>query len=893
MACPLYKSLKNNGTSFYAFPGAAEDISAAYQNQNYQMYFDKYVLLNLPKQNLDSGTNSNPIVFDFANSFYKMPNVGQQATIFNDEIIESLRNYVANEEETIRTSMLNNTEYYYDNKQLQTTTEKIFWKWCKDLNLIDYDLAIDGVQYFGNLVDFQRNNSTDDAFFPEVLWQERTTLDYSAVNFYQSGISGSTFSYLTNLQVDFSSKTNFRVGDIIVFKDLSETSKKYLNGIQATVLYVTDTTMNVNGVQSVVLDLPYLTLLTYLETTGTAKLVYHKLVTYIGEIQGVNNVQQSNRSYTQVYAYVADNTGETPDILFRTTADVNYKPGMYYPILPSQYQPEIIGAELFNSPIVNTPQSYPGNYYGQFDNIDYTYQTSNGDTIRRSGDYYGINGDITNPTVNGKTIDGVGVDFNTNHYVKMNIIGQELTTFEEFDSLVINNTPPKDFEFNAILWYYTVTDINGNSATNLYGISFLENPSNNPIDSEKDLRFPTYKKLAANNNQDGTSYAFSLNLNFNIIYENTQDSYNQSAASSIYSFSIFNKAMSELSVLNDSFNKMLASEASLQTQVNNITGLIYTQTDFDTINAKISNLENLLQLYQYTQLVSSDTIQVVQNTSTNPPYVQLNNIDFQYSRIDNIKTTDLYNISGILPMNIAVPTNKNFLSRIVNDDITSLSLPNNDKLTIYLDRDLDYMQSYDISIDSTKTATQNKQLEVYVNYSNGQANQLPVITKLLNTIDLPIYYNSYTQDYNSAFNWSKFDYDVDLSNNITLDISYIISIPFTGVTQQILNNSIKKGDTFLIKDFIIGVTSSIDFSGQYTVSSVETTSLYVNFDFSTNKKVVTYVATNMTSILSIDLNSLLVSKPSIELNKGYKYRITRVDAGLTSSISDRYLIQTY
>jgi hypothetical protein len=617
------------------------------------------------------------------------------------------------------------------------------------------------------------------------------------------------------------------------------------------------------------------------------------LVTYIGEIQGVNNVQQSNRSYTQVYAYVADNTGETPDILFRTTADVNYKPGMYYPILPSQYQPEIIGAELFNSPIVNTPQSYPGNYYGQFDNIDYTYQTSNGDTIRRSGDYYGINGYITNPTVNGKTIDGVGVDFNTNHYVKMNIIGQELTTFEEFDSLVINNTPPKDFEFNAILWYYTVTDINGNSATNLYGISFLENPSNNPIDSEKDLRFPTYKKLAANNNQDGTSYAFSLNLNFNIIYENTQDSYNQSAASSIYSFSIFNKAMSELSVLNDSFNKMLASEASLQTQVNNITGLIYTQTDFDTINAKISNLENLLQLYQYTQLVSSDTIQVVQNTSTNPPYVQLNNIDFQYSRIDNIKTTDLYNISGILPMNIAVPTNKNFLSRIVNDDITSLSLPNNDKLTIYLDRDLDYMQSYDISIDSTKTATQNKQLEVYVNYSNGQANQLPVITKLLNTIDLPIYYNSYTQDYNSAFNWSKFDYDVDLSNNITLDISYIISIPFTGVTQQILNNSIKKGDTFLIKDFIIGVTSSIDFSGQYTVSSVETTSLYVNFDFSTNKKVVTYVATNMTSILSIDLNSLLVSKPSIELNKGYKYRITRVDAGLTSSISDRYLIQTY
>ena len=48
---PLYKFLKSNGTSFYAFPGAAEDISAAYQNSNYKMYFSKFVLLNFPKQN--------------------------------------------------------------------------------------------------------------------------------------------------------------------------------------------------------------------------------------------------------------------------------------------------------------------------------------------------------------------------------------------------------------------------------------------------------------------------------------------------------------------------------------------------------------------------------------------------------------------------------------------------------------------------------------------------------------------------------------------------------------------------------------------------------------------------------------------------------------------------
>jgi hypothetical protein len=52
---PLYKFLKSNGTTFYAFPGAAEDISAAYQNANYKMYFSKYTLLNLQMMNKSNG----------------------------------------------------------------------------------------------------------------------------------------------------------------------------------------------------------------------------------------------------------------------------------------------------------------------------------------------------------------------------------------------------------------------------------------------------------------------------------------------------------------------------------------------------------------------------------------------------------------------------------------------------------------------------------------------------------------------------------------------------------------------------------------------------------------------------------------------------------------------
>jgi hypothetical protein len=140
---PLYKSLKQNGTTFYAFPGAAEDISAAYQNSNYKMYFSKYTLLNLPKQ--DTTSTSSPNYFDF-DVFLKSTGANPPAT-YGESIVESLRNYVANQEVTIRESRLNNTEYYYNNESLETTSEKIFWKWCKKLNILQLEPALPSDEY--------------------------------------------------------------------------------------------------------------------------------------------------------------------------------------------------------------------------------------------------------------------------------------------------------------------------------------------------------------------------------------------------------------------------------------------------------------------------------------------------------------------------------------------------------------------------------------------------------------------------------------------------------------------------------------------------------------------------------------------------------------------------
>ena len=50
MATPLYKGMKTKGTSFYAFPSAAEDMNLAFSNDHYKISFTKFALLNIPEQ---------------------------------------------------------------------------------------------------------------------------------------------------------------------------------------------------------------------------------------------------------------------------------------------------------------------------------------------------------------------------------------------------------------------------------------------------------------------------------------------------------------------------------------------------------------------------------------------------------------------------------------------------------------------------------------------------------------------------------------------------------------------------------------------------------------------------------------------------------------------------
>jgi len=743
---------------------------------------------------------------------------------------------------------------------------------------------------------YESRNIKDDEYFPEYLWKEREVFDWDTSEFFQSGEQG----FLTNLEIRFTGTSNFKVGDIINIYNVTNTdvinndSGDDLSGIE------TEAGINVKVLkvvppsgtqsQSVVVDVEsYLPGGTF-ETTGQARLVYHKLVRYIGEVTGISNVQEANRSYTEVHAHIPDHTGETPDILFRTMVDVNYKPNMTFPIIPSQYQPEIMGAEFFNSPIVSQPQNYPGSYFGQFDTLDFTYTTSNGDSLRRSGDYFGIKGDINNIEVDGSTIDGVTVDFNTSHYVKMNIPNRVVTNFDQFNALEINNEPPKDFEFNAILWYYTVEDNNGNSTTNLYGISFIDNPDNNPVDEEIGLRFPSIKKLVTNGQQDGTSYAFNLSLNFNIINENPNETYNPEAINSLFSMNLFNDSMARLASTNDSFLNILAEQSTLRDEIIALKGLLYSQTDLNVINTKIRNLEDLLRLYSSNQLISSPTIQV-NEIPGNPPSISLDNIDTEYARIDNINTTDLYNAQGIIPFNITIPTNKSFLINVVNNDNVALELQQGDKLTIILDNDLSLNQSVTINLSGNGDSSENKKLDMFMVSDAGSLDGTQAEVLLIGDVDLPVFYNTNTQLPNSAYLWKSFDFDIDFNQEIYLSSEDKLKIPLEGNT-YLINNSIDVGDTLYLNNLFVGTTSVYDFSGQYLVDGLEgATSSYITLDISNNVDfVTTYENETFPYQLHGTSSTMLSNKPYFSLNKGKNIRITRISD--STDLKLRYHITT-
>jgi len=847
-------------------------MNLAFSNDNYKLNFTKFALLNIPTQDVVISTgvarDQEEGVLNFDKSdegprfFNFQPGKNNDLpTTFADQLVESLRNYVANYDSTLRESRINsNTDFYNINEKI-TPSEMIFWKWCRKLNLVDFEPALHKIDWDKNLSDFDNPNGTTYDYFQKYLWKERD------VNYYSSTLTED--GAVAVLTIDENAK--FKPGDYI-----------YLSGdtgsqLSANTAYlISDVTITTGNTTIITLDHAYTA-----EAPSPKPVVYLKysrFVEYIGEIQAISKIQTSRKNFTEVTAQIPHHVGKTPTVLFGIETNTNYNPGLEMPILPAEQQEEIVGSENTNSPIRLKPQDYPGTYFGYFDTKDKTYLCESGDKLRYSGDYYGVEL-INNIGVdaedyfekltdfNSDNIDGLKIDIDRDHYLKMNLPDTQITNFDEFNGTYFDG-PPEDFYFNAILWYYEIDDGSGTIVNNLYGIEFLNNPGDDDDECDTNFRKITpYRKLVSNGTQDGVSYIFNLNINFNIDNDVLPLSYDPTTVYNQFGFDLYQNIMNTNALLQENFSYMISSFTWITQDMYDMKSLIYSQTDIDTIKSQIDNLNNLLQLYSTFQFVDSNTTTIETDFSGTYPTLKVNVSNTQYADIQNISVNNVltYNTTNsgssyIIP----VPLSNQLLVSINNDNNTI-----ENTATVLLNRDMVYKQSMDIYIKPSMSELP-EELKINIMYNDGAGTTSE--QTLLSGITLPIDLTSYDSLNPTASTYTNSYYT---NNNV-----YTYAQVETGTTTTkfyLMEDLFSTDDYVYVDNFYLQSGSSVlDFSGIYQVTGHTTGDTWGS-------------GSDITVTLST-LNYSMKTKPKISYYKGWKINILRNSASTTSALVDRYKI---
>ena len=796
MLTPLYKKLKTNSTTNYVIA----------QNAPRQPKFTHFALLEIPRQN--------GAIMDFDGTFTQNTGLSVSPTNFGEQLVESLRNYVANQESVIRGCKINTTTEYYDSDSLTTPTETIFWKWLKALSAFDLEPADATEEYIGSLSQFDdKGPAANTNYFREYLWRERSTREV-VIDTVSSSVSPVGIAIVCNVT------TKFKPGDTVTITGVPGLTSGTVLDIQTTNVYA----------DTVVIDDTYSSGM--VPSSATMRLNYNRLIKYISEITAVSDVETSEKTSTEVYAHIPLEGGMTPTILFRTVDDLNYKPGVTFPILSSEEQWEISGAENPISPIIIDASEYPVDWWGHFDGTK-TYTTKSGDSLRRHGDYYGVLApDNTSPNItyaypnfDSSNIDGLRLDFDITHYVKPTATSPVSNTFSEFSSSIINSVAPEDFAFNAILWYYETEDATtGKTVTNLYSVTFVNNPDN---DSDQ-TKIPVLDKYVANGTQDGNSFTYALDIEYGVYSTNTPAAFNPTRVYNMFNVDLFTEALKRMALLNDSYTKTVADLNVLAQTVEQLNSKVYSQSSLDALRKRITDTESLLQLYATLQLGNSDSIEAYTDTTVSPPQVKLKSVDKRYGSITQVKSSSMFTNSTdsntllttvlSVPYTITKESNKDFLTIINNDDnvnqlsyVTSPSIP---RLEMTINEDLAFKQSA-VFLIKDMSACLNKGLDLYINYSDGTTTSRYKFISL----DMPVsLIDNSTKDTDPATYYSS-------SNiNVIPDAVYYCKINSTKRTIVIDlpcdMTDLVVGSRLFMRDFKITVGSTTyDMEGLYTVDA--------------------------------------------------------------------------
>lgn len=139
MATPLLSPLRIQGGTFYTFTSSAEDISKTFTDDDTRFVFSKYALLDIPDVRTPSNARENYLVWEGIGSVAGggTSSVATLSVDDNVNVAESLQNYLLNYEQLILEGD-NTLARGYDQTELYTVSERLFWKWMAQINAIRF-----------------------------------------------------------------------------------------------------------------------------------------------------------------------------------------------------------------------------------------------------------------------------------------------------------------------------------------------------------------------------------------------------------------------------------------------------------------------------------------------------------------------------------------------------------------------------------------------------------------------------------------------------------------------------------------------------------------------------------------------------------------------------------
>jgi hypothetical protein len=516
---PLIKPIQTKKGMFYTFQSSLEDLTLTFNNNTNKFRFSKFALLRLPEIGIPTTlATDNRVQFS---ALGETPLETGLSTNQNINLALSFQNYALNFE-----SLLISQTAYQREKKLNVS-ERVFWKWIKELGAIRWRPAVVG----------QNGEVISTLPTGEKRWAE---------DFFDS----------TSSTYDYKARVVQYIGDIDVVNSVRNKDNSYSElyihvptnvGNSPTVLFNSKPDVNyhpsmiINNTPSDPLDNEFLNGRHWTESHPYAGM---NLTAFYDLDDGLVEQKQTDTLNT-----VVDWGTISPSYWWGAHSTVN----AYYTDQAAYF------GGLYESVVPSMPKNQK---------IHKSYTDGNANT--RTVEYLR------------STLDGILVDFELSNY-QIASENPNIKTLAQLNDSVNNH----DFDFNAILIYYDIFDPipPANSSepavvTNLYGIYFLNKVEQTGIDFA--IPMITKEKPDVINRTNGNAFAHKINMKFDTSIEDVavEKSINDY---STFGLDLFLDVLTELRRIQTTLNDKLAELENLSADLANANKSLYSTSGLDAL----------------------------------------------------------------------------------------------------------------------------------------------------------------------------------------------------------------------------------------------------------------------------------------------------------------------